>query len=77
MCNFVLLYRSSSQSQDEFETFSDNFEMTLKILTIKNAFLTTTIEDFNTNLKTRTVKISKIINKTEGKTIESITSQFG
>ena len=35
MCNFVLLYRSPSQSQDEFETFSDNFEMTLKILTIK------------------------------------------
>ena len=25
--NFVVLYRSPSQSQDEFETFSDNFEI--------------------------------------------------
>ena len=27
-CNFIFLYRSSSQSQDDFET-SDNFEITL------------------------------------------------
>ena len=31
-CNFVVLYRSPSQSQDKFKTFSDNFEMTLDIL---------------------------------------------
>ena len=29
ICNFVALYRSPSQSQDDFETFADNFEMTL------------------------------------------------
>ena len=34
-CNFVVLYRSPSQSQDKFETFSDNFEMTLDILAQK------------------------------------------
>ena len=28
-CNFIGLYRYPSQSQDDFETFSDNFEMTL------------------------------------------------
>ena len=31
MCNFVVLYRSQSKSQDEFETFSNNFEMILDI----------------------------------------------
>ena len=31
-CNFVVLYSSPSHSQDKFETFSDNFEMTLDIL---------------------------------------------
>ena len=39
ICNFVVLYRSSSQS-DEFETFSDNFEMILEILSQQNPFLT-------------------------------------
>ena len=37
-CNLVVLYRSPSQSQDEFETFSDNFEMTLDILAKKIRF---------------------------------------
>ena len=32
ICNFVALYRSPSQSQDDFETFADNFEMTLELL---------------------------------------------
>ena len=31
-CNFMVVYRSPSRFQDEFETFSDNFEMTLDIL---------------------------------------------
>ena len=39
ICNFVVLYRSPSQS-DEFETFSDNFEMILEILSQQNPFLT-------------------------------------
>ena len=51
ICNFVVLYRSPSQSQDEFETFSDNFEMTLDILAQKNPFLMTTIGDFNAKSK--------------------------
>ena len=54
-CNFVVLYRSPSQSQDEFEPFSDNFEMTLDILAQKNPFVMTTIGDFNA--KTGTAKI--------------------
>ena len=31
-CNFIALYRSQNQSQDYFETFSVNFEMTLETL---------------------------------------------
>ena len=37
-CNFVALYRSPSQSQDDFETFADNFEMTLELLAQKKSF---------------------------------------
>ena len=29
ICSIVVLFRSPSQSQDEFEAFSDNFEMTI------------------------------------------------
>ena len=39
LCSFVALYRSPSQSQDDFTTFYDNFEMTLDLATKKNAFL--------------------------------------
>ena len=47
ICNFAALYRSPSQSQDDFETFADNFEMTLEFLAQKNPFLLTAIGDFN------------------------------
>ena len=43
VCNSLVLYRFPSQSQYEFETFSNNFEMTLDILAQKNPFLITTI----------------------------------
>ena len=32
VCNSVALYISSSQFQNDFETFTENFEMTLEIL---------------------------------------------
>ena len=66
-CNFVVLYSSPRHSKDKFETFSDNFEMTLDILVQKNLFLVTTIGDWYYQDKTNF----------EGKTTESITSQFG
>ena len=46
-CDFVALYRSPSQSQDNFETFADNFEITLELLAQINPFLLTVIGDFN------------------------------
>ena len=47
ICNFAALYRSPSQSHYHFETFADNFEMTLELLAQKNPFLLTAIDDFN------------------------------
>ena len=46
-CTFIAPYSSPSQSQDDFEIFSDNFEMTLETLAQKGSFLTTIIGDFN------------------------------
>ena len=39
LCSFVALYRSPSQSQDDFAAFSDNFEMTLDLVSKKNPIL--------------------------------------
>ena len=47
MCNFLCLYRSPSQTRDTFETFADNLELALDILTNNNPFLIVAIVDFN------------------------------
>ena len=73
-CNFIALYRSPSQSQEDFETFSHNFEMTLETLAQKRSFLTTIIGDFNAKPCNW---YSHDKTNFEGSTIESITSQFG
>ena len=73
-CNFTALYRSPSQSQDDFETFSDNFEMTLETLAQKDSFLTTIIGDFNAKSCNW---YSHDKTNFQGSSIESITSQFG
>ena len=43
----ISLYRSSSQSSDEFENFVYNLDLMLEALTQKNPFLTVIIGDFN------------------------------
>ena len=73
-CTFITLHRSPSQSQDDFETFSDNFEMTLETLARKGSFLTTIIGDFNAKSCNW---YSHDKTSFKGSTIESITSQFG
>ena len=72
--NFVPLYRSPSQSQDDFETFADNFEMTLEVLAQKNPFLLTAIGHFNANSSNW---YNKGKTSFEGNTIENVTSQLG
>ena len=46
VCNSVALYISSSQFQNDFETFTENFEMTLEILG-HFFFMMTAIGHFN------------------------------
>ena len=74
ICNFVILYRSPSQFQYEFETFSNNFEMNLEVLSQKNPFLLTVLGDFNAKSKNW---YNQDKTSFEGSTIENITSQFG
>ena len=66
----MVLLRSPSQSQDEFDTFSDNFEMILEILAQKNPYLMTKIGNFNEKFKNWYNQDKRNF---EGQTIESIT----
>ena len=74
ICNFVSLYRSPNQSEDDFENFCNNFELTLDAVSAANPFLIVAIDDFNAKSSnwytgdTTTFEDSKI---------EVITSQFG
>ena len=47
LCRFVSLYRSPSQSQDDFESFANSFELNIDTATAHNTFLTVVIGDFN------------------------------
>ena len=47
LCSFLCLYRSPSQTREIFETFADNFELTLDSVVNKNPFLIVAIVDFN------------------------------
>ena len=73
-CNFVVLYRSPSQSQDVFENFCESFERTLDNLAQNNPFLLVAIGDFNAK---STNWCANDQTSFEGKKIEHITSQFG
>ena len=47
LCNFIVSYRSPSQSQDDFETFIKNFELNLDTILVNNPSLTVVLGDFN------------------------------
>ena len=47
LCNFIFLYRSPSQTQDEFEKFLENLERNLDCLFQSKPFLSLVIGDFN------------------------------
>ena len=73
LCSFVALYRPSSQSQDDFTTFSYNFKMTLDLVSKKNPFLFVVLGDFNAKLRQWYDKDSS---PSEEISIENNTSQF-
>ena len=74
LCSFLCLYRSPSQTRDIFETFADNFELTLDSIINKNPFLIVALGDFNAKT---TNWYKNDINSYEGLKIDTITSQFG
>ena len=73
LCTIVSLYRSPSQSADEFNNFLNKLNLTMESITQKNPFLTVVIGDFN-------ARSSKwcIDDKTtqEGLKIENLLYQF-
>ena len=48
--SFLRLYRLPSQTRDIFETFVNNFELTLDKIVNKNLFLIATLGDFNAKI---------------------------
>ena len=48
ICSFVVLYRSPSQSSDEFECFSKNLELTLDRVMRNTPYMMVLLGDFNT-----------------------------
>ena len=70
-CNFVSLYRSPSQTKDEFENFIKNLEINLEHIANKRPFL---LGDFNTRMQGR---YQNNITTFEGCKINVATSQFG
>ena len=73
-CNFAVLYRSKSQSQEVFESFCENFERTIDNLVQNSPFLLVAIGDFNAK---STNWCANDRTSFEGNKIEHITSQFG
>ena len=73
LCSFLCLYRSPSQTRDIFETFVDNFELTLDSI-IKNPFLIVALGDFSAKTNNW---YKNDVNSYEGLKIDIITSQFG
>ena len=74
VCNFISLYRSPSQTLDNFETFSKNFELNLENIVHRNPFLVVVIGDFNAKSSKWHCQDKSTF---EGNVTDNITSQFG
>ena len=73
-CNFIALYRSSSQSQDQFESFKENLELNLESAVQNNPFLVVLFGDFNAKSNDWW---KNDITTIKGKAIETISPQSG
>ena len=51
LCNFISLYRSPSQSKNEFESFADNLELNLDSVAFRNPYLMVVLGDFDAQTK--------------------------
>ena len=75
LCRFVALYKSPNQTQYDFLSFSQNFELTLAKLSENNPYLLAAIGDF-INAKRRHW-YSQDTNTFEEISIDNVASQFG
>ena len=74
LCNFISLYHSPNQSQDDFESFINNLEYNLDSVKVNNPFLTVIHGDFNAK---SSLWYNNNITTYEGSKIDGVTSQFG
>ena len=74
LCNFITLYRSPNQCQDDFESFINNIELNLDSIMTNNPFATVILGDFNAKLS---LWYNNDVTKYEGSKIDGVTSQFG
>ena len=73
-CFIATLYRSPSQSREEFEKFLSNFEVLIKAISSQNNAISITLSDFNA----RSSNWCKYdISNKEGVQIDSVTSTHG
>ena len=72
-CCFALC-RYPSQTQDDFLSFSQNFELNFAMLSENNPYLLVGIGDFNAKLRHW---YSQDTNTFEGSSVENVASQFG
>ena len=68
------MYRSPSQSKDEFESFADNLQLNLDSIALRNPYFIVVLGNFNAQTK-GWYPLGKTIY--EGTRIDGITSQFG
>ena len=73
-CNITLIYRSPSQSSEEFDKFLSNFEFLLDYIANRNPFVSIIIGDFNARSNNW---CSSDKTTYEGKKLESLTFQYG
>ena len=73
-CNFSCLYRSPSETQDEFETFLNYFELTLDKIHENNLLMTVVLGDFNAKSNSW---CKADITSLEGSKIYTIMSSYG
>ena len=74
ICNFISLYRSPSQTQDEFKKFIDKLELNLKTLCQNNPFVIVLIGDLNAKSRNW---YSHDKTSHEENEIENVKAQFG
>ena len=74
VCRFIHLYRSPSQTQDEFQTFESNLKLNLEALLCSNPFLTVMIGVFDA--KSKDLR-SNYVASFEGLLLEILTSELG